>query len=103
MTTIQVKDGLAHNMPADLRKSLESDNLVVQKWNSLTALAQNEWICWNVTVKQADTRKNHIQRTVTELKEGKRRPCCWMGCVHRVDKPMNASQKWILGKQKQSA
>jgi len=62
-------------------------------------LARNEWICWVISVKGADTREEHIKRTVTELREGKRRPCCWMGCIHRKDKPMSASQKWVLSRQ----
>jgi hypothetical protein len=36
-----------------------------------------------VSVKKPETRRNHIKRTRTELKEGKRRPCCWAGCMHR--------------------
>jgi hypothetical protein len=51
-------------------------------------------------VKKAETRAEHIARTCAQLKEGKRRPCCWMGCPHRTDKPMNASQTWILSKTK---
>lgn len=99
MSTTEIADGTAHKMPGDLRKALTSRPAALKAWNSLTPLARNEWICWNVTVKQQKTRDEHIKRTVKELQEGKRRPCCWMGCIHRTDKPMNASQKWILEKQ----
>jgi hypothetical protein len=95
-------DGTVHTMPADLQKALASRPKAVAAWQSLTPLARNEWICWNTTVKQEATRKNHIQRTVKELQEGKRRPCCWMGCIHRNDKAMSASQKWVLSRRSKS-
>lgn len=83
-------------MPDDLRKALKAAPKALAAWQSITPLARNEWICWTVTVKNPATRQNHIERTVTELTEGKRRPCCWMGCIHRTDKPMSPSQKFVL-------
>jgi len=85
-------------LPADFKKALLTDASVSSAWNSLTPLARNEWICWVVSVKLDDTRAQHIVRAVRELKEGKRRPCCWMGCIHRTDKPMSTSQKFVVGR-----
>ncbi len=99
MTTKEIAGGVVHGMPADLRKALMSDGAAIEKWKSLTPLARNEWICWVITVKQPETRKNHIKRTVTELIEGKRRPCCWIGCIHRTDKPISPSVQWVLKRQ----
>lgn len=92
-----------HKLPADLKKALMSDESVLERWDDLTPLARNEWICWNITVKQAETRKNHIKRTIAELQEGKRRPCCWIGCIHRKDKPISATQRWVLEKSAKKA
>ena len=78
--------GVAHEVPADLRKALASDSNALVKWNDLTPLARNEWICWTISVKTPETRKEHITRIISELKEGMRRPCCWVGCTHRTDK-----------------
>jgi hypothetical protein len=86
-------------MPADLRRALTSDSSALKQWEDLTPLARNEWICWVISVKQAETREEHVVRVVSELKEGMRRPCCWMGCIHRKDKPMNATQQWIVKKR----
>ena len=94
--------GTVHQMPVDLKKALASTPAAVGVWNSLTPLARNEWICWTITVKQPATRKNHVKRTVTELQEGKRRPCCWIGCIHRTDKPISRSVQWALDKQNKS-
>ncbi|MGE5541011.1 MAG: YdeI/OmpD-associated family protein [Bacillota bacterium] len=81
--TKTLSEGVVHKMPADLRKALMSDKAAVSAWEDITPLARNEWICWVESVKKPETRLNHIERTCTELKEGKRRPCCWPGCPHR--------------------
>lgn len=83
MSTVKIADGMEHTVPSDLRMALISDEAVLERWQDLTPLARNEWICWIITVKRTGTRKNHIERTITELLEGKRRPCCWAGCIHR--------------------
>jgi len=78
-----ISNGTVHKMPPDLRKVLTSSPVARVKWNDLTPLARNEWICWITSVKKLETRKHHIERVRAELIEGKRRPCCWAGCPHR--------------------
>lgn len=99
MTQEKIADGTVHKVPADLKKALTSTPKALMAWNNITPLARNEWICWNITVKQEETRNNHIKRTVTELQEGKRRPCCWIGCIHRKDKSISPSVQWALDRQ----
>lgn len=99
MTKSAIAAGVAHDMPKDLEKALTANAKALEAWNQITPLARNEWICWVVTVKQQKTRDEHIQRAAEELADGKRRPCCWIGCVHRTDKQMSKSQQWVLGKQ----
>lgn len=100
MARQKISEGVAHKLPDDLRNALVANPKALAKWEDITPLARNEWICWTVTVKQAATRKDHVQRTVKELQDGKRRPCCWIGCIHRNDKPVSKSVKWVLGRQK---
>ncbi len=59
-----IATGVVHKVPVDLRKVLTSDQAALAKWEDITPLARNEWIC-------------------SELIEGMRRPCCWAGCPHR--------------------
>lgn len=92
--------GVAHKVPPDLKKALTSDNKVLGLWNGLTPLARNEWICWTISPKQDKTRKDHVKRVVSELKDGERRPCCWIGCIHRKDKQVSPSVKGVLKKRK---
>lgn len=83
MTKKEISAGTAHKMPADLRKALIFDEAALRVWQGITPLARNEWICWVSSVKKDETRNHHIERLIDELKEGKRRPCCWAGCPHR--------------------
>lgn len=87
----EIATGVVHKVPADLKAVLISNPDVLEKWNSLTPLTRNEWICWITIVKKLETRKDHIRRLRVDLLDGKRRPCCWPGCPHR--RP-NAS-KWF--------
>lgn len=83
MTDTHVSSGVVHETPDDLRTVLVADPAALAKWEDITPLARNEWICWVQSVKKPETRRNHIERTRDELKAGKRRPCCWPGCPHR--------------------
>lgn len=94
-----ISGGTVHTLPLDIRRALSSSKEALTAWESLTPLARNEWICWTISVKGDETRKNHIKRIVSQLKEGDRRPCCWIGCIHRKDKAVSPSVQGILKKQ----
>lgn len=74
---------IPHTVPSDLKKELASDKKALAAWNNITPLAKNEWICWVISVKKPETRQSHVARVRSQLKEGKRRPCCFAGCPHR--------------------
>ena len=103
MTKTDVSSGVVHKVPADLREALTTDPKALTLWEDITPLARNEWICWVISVKKPETRKQHVERVVTELKEGKRRPCCWIGCIHRTDKSVSPSVQAVLNKQRRAA
>lgn len=98
MATKDISSGTVHEVPADLRDAVTSDPEALAAWEDLTPLARNEWICWTISVKKPETRKQHVERVCTELKEGMRRPCCWMGCIHRTDKPVSPSVQYVLNR-----
>jgi len=83
MTKKQISTGVVHKVPEDLRKALASSRAALAAWEDITPLARNEWICWVTYVKKPETRRQHVERVPRELIEGKRRPCCWLGCPHR--------------------
>ncbi len=79
----KIGTGVVHEVPDDLEIVLSGNPDLLEKWNSLTPLARNEWICWVISVKKSETREKHLERLTEEILEGKRRPCCWPGCPHR--------------------
>lgn len=69
-----------------MQAAIEADPATLALWQDLTPLGRNEFICWVEDAKKPETRQRRIVRTGEELREGKRRPCCWPGCIHRPDK-----------------
>lgn len=100
MAKKNISGGTAHTLPKDLKEALSSDLKALELWEGLTPLARNEWVCWVTFVKKAETREEHVYRLINELKEGKRRPCCWIGCIHRKDKKISPSVQYVLNKRK---
>lgn len=100
MTKVDPSNGTVHTIPQDLRKALVSNSKLLAIWEDLTPLARNEWICWVTFVKKEETRKEHIKRVISELGEGVRRPCCWLGCIHRKDKKISPSVQSILNRRR---
>lgn len=72
-----------HELPGDLCTALIARPAAADAWLDITPLARNEFICWVEDAKREVTRERRIRRTLEELEEGKRRPCCWPGCIHR--------------------
>jgi len=97
-----LSEGLVHKLPNDLTAALISTSGVSELWNAITPIARNEFICWVEDAKQEATRAKRIRRTVEELQEGQKRPCCWMGCIHRTDKQPSKSQVFIANRGNKS-
>ncbi len=77
------KGGPAHTTPADLKKALNASVAALRTWNDTTPLARSEWICWVISGKKEETRGIRIEKTISKLRGGMRRPCCFAGCPHR--------------------
>lgn len=88
--------GTVHNAAPDVRAAFVADPGLLALWSDLTPLGRNEFLCWIEDAKQAATRARRIARTIAELREGKRRPCCWAGCIHRTDKPPGKWQQAVM-------
>jgi hypothetical protein len=88
--------GILHELTPDIENVLKEDAQLLQRWNSLTPIQRNEWICWITIVKKEATRAAHIQQMMEQLQQGERQPCCWPGCPHR--RP--SVQKWFRQSKK---
>lgn len=79
----QLSNGVVHKLPGDFKKALLKDAVALGVWEDITPLARNEWICWVTDAKKEETRAKRIRVGISQMNEGKRRPCCWPGCQHR--------------------
>jgi uncharacterized protein YdeI (YjbR/CyaY-like superfamily) len=93
----KISGGVVHSLPKDLEQMLSSSAKLKEVWEDITPLARNEFICWVTSAKQEKTRTRRIEIAKDKLNKGERRPCCWVGCVHRKDKVPSKSQKLVLG------
>ena len=78
-----IPGGVVHNLPEDLEGALKLDFEALVTWEDITPLARNEWICWIQSARKPETRRKRIHWGCSNLRDGKRRPCCWPGCPHR--------------------
>lgn len=93
---MKILPGVVHELTKDIEKVLKADPDILNRWNNLTSIQRNEWICWITMARKSETRTGHIHRMTEELKEGKKQPCCWPGCPHR--RP--SAQKWFKKTEK---
>jgi hypothetical protein len=101
MKTTTLHAGTVHDkIPADLEKAILSSKAVLSLWEDITPLARNEWICWIENAKKDETRKRRVEVGISKMKSGMRRPCCWVGCIHRTDKPLSSSAQWVINRTK---
>ena len=63
-------------VPADLRSAFKTFPEAKKLWRDLDADARRIWIRWIESAKKTETRARRVTRTVEQLSEGKRRPCC---------------------------
>jgi uncharacterized protein YdeI (YjbR/CyaY-like superfamily) len=90
-------EGTVHKLPDDLAEMILSGAKTEAAWGAITPLARNEFICWIEDAKKPETRARRIEVAKDKLSRDERRPCCWIGCIHRLDKTPSKSQKGILG------
>lgn len=93
-----VSGGTVHRLPSDLKEVLLDNPKALVTWESTTPLARNEWICLVTSAKQDETRARRLERTRSQLSKGQKRPCCWVGCIHRTDKALSPTQKWATSR-----
>lgn len=83
MNLKNVSTGVVHDLPGDFGRAIIAVPKVLALWEDITPLARNEWICWVISGKKSETRDIRINKAISKMKSGMRRPCCWAGCLHR--------------------
>ena len=73
-----VKEWPEPSVPQDLRKALAAAPQRIQDlWRQITPMARWEWVRWVNATKDPETRKRRVEVSLSKLRSGKRRPCCF--------------------------
>jgi hypothetical protein len=73
-----LKDWPEPNVPRDLETALAAAPQKIQDlWKGVTPMARWEWFRWVNATPNPDTRKRRVEVSISKMKSGKRRPCCF--------------------------
>jgi uncharacterized protein DUF1905/bacteriocin resistance YdeI/OmpD-like protein len=65
-------------VPQDLETALAAAPQRIQDlWKTITPMARWEWVRWVNATQNPDTRKRRVEVSISKMKSGKRRPCCF--------------------------
>jgi uncharacterized protein YdeI (YjbR/CyaY-like superfamily) len=73
-----LKDWPEPQVPRDLKTAVAAAPQNIQDlWKGITPMARWEWVRWINATKDPDTRKRRVEVSISKMKSGKRRPCCF--------------------------
>jgi Domain of unknown function (DUF1905)/Bacteriocin-protection, YdeI or OmpD-Associated len=73
-----VKDWPEPSVPMDLKTALAAAPQKIQDlWKEITPMARWEWVRWVNATPNPDTRRRRVEVSISKMKSGKRRPCCF--------------------------
>jgi uncharacterized protein YdeI (YjbR/CyaY-like superfamily) len=65
------------DVPKDFQDALADAPDIADVWEDITPMARWEWVRWINATKNLDTRSRRVQVSISKLRSGKRRPCCF--------------------------
>ena len=78
VTLTQVGEWPEPIVPTDFVTELAAAPASVQRlWGEITPMARWEWIRWVNATRDQATRKRRVEVSMSKMKSGKRRPCCF--------------------------
>jgi Domain of unknown function (DUF1905)/Bacteriocin-protection, YdeI or OmpD-Associated len=73
-----LKDWPEPSVPHDLDAALATAPQIIRDlWGDITPMARWEWVRWVNATQNPETRKRRVEVTISKMKSGKRRPCCF--------------------------
>ncbi len=64
-------------LPQDFATALAAATDLTDTWSGITPMARWEWVRWVNATRNADTRERRIEVSLSKMRSGKRRPCCF--------------------------
>lgn len=64
-------------LPEDFAAALTEASDLAEVWVDITPMARWEWVRWVKATKNAQTRQRRVEVSISKLRAGKRRPCCF--------------------------
>lgn len=65
-------------VPEDLQRALTAAPQTIRDlWQDITPMARWEWVRWVNATPNPATRQRRVEVTISKMKNGKRRPCCF--------------------------
>ncbi|MBB3035726.1 YdeI/OmpD-associated family protein [Hoyosella altamirensis] len=71
------KDWPEPELPDDFRAALLEAPDIAEEWRTITSMARWEWVRWINATKNPQTRARRVAVSISKLRSGKRRPCCF--------------------------
>ncbi len=66
------------SVPHDLDRALgAAPQQIRDVWKGITPMARWEWVRWVNATQNPDTRQRRVEVSISKMKSGKRRPCCF--------------------------
>jgi hypothetical protein len=73
-----MKDWPEPSVPEDLATALvAAPEKIRDLWDEITPMARWEWVRWVNATKDPDTRERRVDVSISKMRSGKRRPCCF--------------------------
>jgi uncharacterized protein YdeI (YjbR/CyaY-like superfamily) len=73
----QIKEWPEPEIPHDVQVALDKDAEAYALWSAVTPMAHCDWLRWINGTKSAETRAKRIRVSMSKLKAGEKRPCCF--------------------------
>jgi len=64
-------------LPDDFATALAAASDLGGVWGDITPMARWEWVRWINATKNSETRQRRVEVSISKLRAGKRRPCCF--------------------------
>lgn len=65
-------------LPPDFKRALsDAPRTIRDLWEAITPMARWEWVRWVNATKNPDTRLRRVVVSLSKMRSGKRRPCCF--------------------------